>query len=51
MPAVRAIIRETAAEDYRFSAIVLGVVKSTPFTMSVQLPPEADPGATTAAVR
>jgi hypothetical protein len=51
MPAVRAIIRETAADDYRFSAIVLGIVESTPFTMSVKAPPEADPGATTAAAR
>jgi len=50
MPAVRAIIREAAAQDYRFSAIVLGIVESTPFTMSVKGPPEAAPGATTAAV-
>ncbi len=33
MPAVRAVVREAAAEDYRFSAIVLGVVESTPFRM------------------
>ena len=50
MPAVRAIIREAAAQDYRFSAIVLGIVESMPFTMSVKGPPEAAPGATTAAV-
>jgi hypothetical protein len=51
MPAVRAIIREAAADDYRFSAIVLRIVESTPFTMSVRLPPEPAPGVTTAAAR
>jgi hypothetical protein len=33
MPAVRAIVREAADDDYRFSALVLGVVKSAPFRM------------------
>jgi hypothetical protein len=33
MPAVRAIVREAAAEDYRVSALVLGVVRSAPFRM------------------
>lgn len=33
MPAVRAIVREAAAADYRWSAIIAGVVKSTPFQM------------------
>ncbi len=51
MPAVRAIIRETAESDYRFSAIVLGIVRSTPFTMRVKAPPEANPRTDTAAVR
>ena len=32
-PAVRAIEREAAGQDYRFSSIVLGVVNSTPFQM------------------
>ena len=32
-PAVRKIIREAAANDYRWSSIILGVVKSTPFQM------------------
>jgi hypothetical protein len=32
-PAVRAITREARATDYRFSSIVLGIVKSTPFRM------------------
>ena len=33
MPAVRAIDREAAQENNRFSAIVLGIVKSVPFRM------------------
>jgi hypothetical protein len=33
MPVVRAVMREAATEDYRFSSIVLGIVKSTPFQM------------------
>jgi len=35
MPAVRAIVRDAAARDYRFSSIVMGIVKSTPFQMRV----------------
>jgi cytochrome c553 len=33
MPAVRAIMREGAARDDRFSSLVFGIVHSTPFTM------------------
>ena len=33
MPAVRAIVRDAARNDYRFSSIVLGIVQSTPFQM------------------
>ncbi|MGH9242115.1 MAG: DUF1592 domain-containing protein [Vicinamibacterales bacterium] len=33
MPAVRAIVRDSRREDYRFSAIVLGIVRSAPFQM------------------
>ncbi|MEO8259932.1 MAG: DUF1592 domain-containing protein [Acidobacteriota bacterium] len=32
-PAVRAILRDAAPRDYRFSSIVLGIVKSAPFQM------------------
>ena len=32
-PAVRKIVREAKADDYRFSSIVVGITKSTPFTM------------------
>jgi hypothetical protein len=33
MPAVRAIVRDAADEDNRFSRFILGVVESTPFRM------------------
>jgi hypothetical protein len=33
MPAVRQIARDAARDDYRFSAIVMGIVKSAPFQM------------------
>ena len=32
-PAVRSIVREAASSDYRWSSIVLGIVKSQPFQM------------------
>ena len=32
-PAVRAILRDAAPQDYRLSSIILGIVKSTPFQM------------------
>jgi hypothetical protein len=32
-PAVRQIVREAAANDYRFSSIILGIARSTPFQM------------------
>ena len=33
MPAVRAIVRDAADEEHRFSQFILGVVNSTPFQM------------------
>jgi cytochrome c553 len=35
-PAVRAIRRQAASEDYRFSSIILGIVNSVPFQMRKQ---------------
>ena len=32
-PAIRKIVRESRASDYRFSSLILGVVNSTPFQM------------------
>jgi hypothetical protein len=33
MPAVRKIVREAARDNYRFSSIVMGIVRSAPFQM------------------
>ncbi len=33
MPAVRAAVRAAAANDYRFSSLIVGIVTSTPFQM------------------
>ncbi|MEP7309216.1 MAG: DUF1592 domain-containing protein [Acidobacteriota bacterium] len=32
-PAVRSILRDAAPQDYRFSSLILGIVKSAPFQM------------------
>jgi hypothetical protein len=36
MPAVRAIVRDAAKQDYRFSSLVLGIVNSAPFQMKMK---------------
>jgi mono/diheme cytochrome c family protein len=33
MPAVRGVLRQAAAEDYKFSSLVMGIVRSVPFRM------------------
>ncbi len=33
MPAVRAIVRDARRDDYRFSSVVLGIIRSVPFQM------------------
>jgi len=32
-PVVRKIVREAGADEHRWSSIILGIVKSTPFQM------------------
>jgi hypothetical protein len=34
MPVVRSIVREAGRNDYRFSSLVVGIVKSDPFQMN-----------------
>jgi hypothetical protein len=34
MPTIRKIVRDAAPDKYRFSSIVLGIVKSAPFQMT-----------------
>jgi len=46
MPAVRKIVRDARASNYRFSSIMLGVARSVPFQMKEVTAPAA--GATTA---
>jgi hypothetical protein len=36
MPGIRRILRDASANDYRFSSLVLGIVKSVPFQMRVK---------------
>ena len=36
MPVVRSIARDAAAQNYRFSSIVLGIVKSDQFQMNMK---------------
>ena len=43
MPAVRAIVRNAARDDYRFESIVLGIVQSDAFQMRQVPKPEATP--------
>jgi hypothetical protein len=47
MPTVRAIVHDAANGNYRFSSLVLGIVRSTPFQKRITLPP---PAASTAAL-
>jgi hypothetical protein len=42
MPAVRAIVRDAARQNNRFSALILGVVRSTPFRMRIKAEGEAN---------
>ena len=50
MPAVRAIVRHAAADNYRFESIVLGVVKSDAFQMR-QIPEATPPTARNSVAR
>ena len=38
MPAVRAVVRDSARDRYRFSSVVLGIVRSVPFQMRLKSP-------------
>ncbi|PYS11877.1 MAG: hypothetical protein DMG17_21820, partial [Acidobacteria bacterium] len=37
MPVIRSIVRDASKNNYRFSSIVLGIVKSPPFQMRTKL--------------
>jgi hypothetical protein len=36
MPALRAVVRQAAQNDYRFSSIVMGIVRSVPFQKKIK---------------
>jgi hypothetical protein len=40
MPVVRTVARDAAKRNYKFSELVLGIVKSPPFQMKVKSQPE-----------
>jgi hypothetical protein len=49
LPAVRKIARDSAADDHRWSSIIMGIVKSAPFGMSTsEQPPPGTPAQTAA---
>jgi len=43
MPVVRGIVRDAAKSEYRFSSIILGIVKSPPFQMRKVPAAEGEP--------
>jgi hypothetical protein len=42
MPAVRSLVRQAAADDYRFSTLIKGIVNTTQFRFAVVPDPEGD---------
>jgi hypothetical protein len=42
LPAVRKITKDAATDNYRWSSLIAGIIKSTPFTMGIaqSAPPE-----------
>jgi mono/diheme cytochrome c family protein len=46
-PAIRGIVHSAAADDYRWSSVILGIVKSPPFQMRAVLPNRDREGAAT----
>jgi len=50
-PAIRGVVREASASDYRFASIILGIVKSTPFQMRASGVASAPAAGSVAAIR
>jgi hypothetical protein len=48
MPVVRAIVRTSAGQNYRFSTLLLGIVNSSPFQMRIKPAQESEPVRATA---
>jgi hypothetical protein len=49
MPAIRQITKNAAPAGYRWSSLIMGIVRSTPFTMSTTRAPEGAPVSTATA--
>jgi hypothetical protein len=49
LPAVRAIAKDAASDDHRWSSIIMGIVRSRPFSMSTSAPSQPAVPASTAA--
>jgi hypothetical protein len=49
MPAIRQITKNAAPADYRWSSLIMGIARSTPFTMSTTRAPEGTPVSTATA--
>ena len=49
LPAIRQVTRTAASGGYRWSSLIMGIVRSTPFTMSRARTPDRTPVSTTAA--
>jgi mono/diheme cytochrome c family protein len=48
MPVVRAIVGQSARQNYRFSTLVLGIINSSPFQMRIKPAPEPESARATA---
>jgi hypothetical protein len=48
MPTVRKVVRDAGSQDFRFSTLIMGIVKSTPFEMKIK---KVQPGNTTVAFK
>jgi hypothetical protein len=51
MPIIRSIVKDSARNNYRFSSLVLGIVKSGPFQMRIRKPEDSKPVAVNGAER
>ncbi len=51
LPAIRRITRQSVTSDYRWSSLVLGIVRSTPFSMGIVKSAEAETAAEKAPVQ
>ena len=49
MPLVRSIVHDAAPSNYRFSSLVLSIVKSAPFQMNTKIEPSSSTTSTASA--